>query len=94
MGEVISNDLNFLQMSDTATVTGPLHGDYLKSDTFDQASMVWSPCGVEGALNINEQIRLTSTNKNASGYLFFDNGINLTLLTKRFQWKRCTVGKK
>jgi len=80
-------------MSDTATITGPLHGNYLKSDMFDQASIVWSPCGGEGALNINEQIRLTTNNKNASGFLTFDNGMDLTLLNKRFQWQRCTGGK-
>jgi hypothetical protein len=49
------------QASDTATFTGPIDGDYKKLDKIDQASTVWSPCGAEGALNINSQIRLSSS---------------------------------
>lgn len=38
-------------------------GDYLKHDEADSTSVVMSPCGSKGnLLNINSQVRLTSTN--------------------------------
>jgi hypothetical protein len=58
------------QPSQTSTTTnwaGPLDSDYLLHDEADSTSVVWSPCGANGALNINSQLRLTSTDPEASG---------------------------
>ncbi|CAI6334689.1 unnamed protein product [Periconia digitata] len=52
---------------------GPVTGDYLKSDKADSTSTVWSPCGANGLLNINSQVRLTASNASASGLLTTDS---------------------
>ncbi|ORY06369.1 hypothetical protein BCR34DRAFT_590611 [Clohesyomyces aquaticus] len=52
---------------------GPLTGDYLKHDQADSTSIVWSPCGAEGMLNINSQVRMSSTNSSATGLLTTDS---------------------
>jgi hypothetical protein len=79
------------QASDTATFTGPLTGDYLKQDKVEQASTVWSPCGAEGALNINSQIRLTSDSSNtkATGLLTTDSIDAKFTQVLYLQWATC-----
>ena len=37
---------------------GPYDNNYLKTDAFAVDSTVWSPCGKEGMLNINSEIRI------------------------------------
>lgn len=64
------------QVAQTVTETqwvGPYDQDYLLHDEADSTSIVWSPCGQNGALNINSQVRLTSTNSNATGLLTTDS---------------------
>lgn len=78
------------QSSSQATFTGPLTGDYKKSDNVDQASTVWSPCGAEGALNVNTQVRLTSTNKKNTGLLTTDSIDAKFTQVLHFQWQTCT----
>lgn len=44
---------------------GPIDNNYIKTDTFGLESTVWSPCGYDGILNINSEVRiapLTSPN--------------------------------
>jgi hypothetical protein len=77
------------QASDTATFTGPLNGDYLKTDKVDQASTVWSPCGAEGALNINSQIRLTASDKKSQGLLTTDSLDAKFTQILHLQWQKC-----
>jgi len=77
------------QTSTEAVFTGPLNGDYLKSDEADQVSVVWSPCGAEGMLNVNSQVRLTSSNRNAKGLLTTDS-IDAKFVQKvRVSWRTC-----
>lgn len=47
--------------------------DYLKHDEAPSTSTIWSPCGQEGLLNVNSQIRLTSTDSKAQGLLTNDS---------------------
>jgi len=77
------------QASDTATFTGPLNGDYLKQDSVDQVTVVWSPCGAEGALNINSQIRLTTTNNSANGLLTTDSLDAKFTQILHLNWQTC-----
>lgn len=37
---------------------GPYDSDFVKTDLFDVTNATWSPCGAEGLLNINAQVRL------------------------------------
>ncbi|KAK3215910.1 hypothetical protein GRF29_8g1492576 [Pseudopithomyces chartarum] len=61
------------QSSTEYTFTGPVTGDYLKHDTADSVSTVWSPCGASGMLNINSQVRLTASDTKATGLLTTDS---------------------
>lgn len=47
------------QISSTLTIKGPFDDNYLKTDQFGVESTVWSPCGIEGLLNINSEVRLS-----------------------------------
>ncbi|KAL8304543.1 hypothetical protein RB601_007139 [Gaeumannomyces tritici] len=52
------------QVSSTLTLRGPFDDNYLKTDQLGVESTVWSPCGIEGLLNINSEVRVTSATKN------------------------------
>ncbi|KAF3906290.1 hypothetical protein ABW20_dc0102996 [Dactylellina cionopaga] len=47
------------QTSTQSDLKGPQSADYSYTDNIDQVSAVWSPCGAEGLLNINSQVRIT-----------------------------------
>ncbi|CAO2649870.1 Nn.00g011620.m01.CDS01 [Neocucurbitaria sp. VM-36] len=70
--------------------TGPVNGDYLKHDEADSTSIVWSPCGATGMLNINSQVRLTSTNTSATGLLTTDSTDLKFTQVVYVQWQKCT----
>ena len=75
----------------TTTMNGPAARDYQIRDTLGVAATVWSPCGASRALNINSQVRLTSSNRNARGMLTVDSidGQLKTLQVYGLQWRRC-----
>lgn len=83
--------INTKQSSTDYTFTGPVTGDYLKHDEADSTSVVMSPCGSKGnLLNINSQIRLTSTNSKATGLLTTDSTDLKFKQVVYVQWKKCT----
>ncbi len=47
------------QVSSTLTIPGPYNDNYFKVDMLDIESNVWSPCGQEGMLNINSEVRIS-----------------------------------
>jgi len=53
------------QMSSTIILTGPYDNNYIKTDEFNDVSLVWSPCGMEGMLNINSEVRITPLDSKA-----------------------------
>ena len=63
--------------------------DYLLHDEADSTSVVWSPCGENGALNINSQIRLTSTNERARGLLTADSLDASFRQLVHIKWQEC-----
>ena len=70
---------------------GPVTGDYVKHDEADSTSVVMSPCGSKGnLLNINSQIRLTSTNPKATGLLTTDSTDLKFKQGVYVQWQKCT----
>ncbi|KAF9732425.1 secreted protein [Paraphaeosphaeria minitans] len=71
------------------TFTGPVTGDYLKHDTADSVSTVWSPCGTQGLLNINSQVRLSSTESKATGLLTTDSTDLKFTQVAYVQWQKC-----
>ncbi|KAJ4364091.1 hypothetical protein N0V83_009546 [Neocucurbitaria cava] len=78
------------QTSTEYDFTGPANGDYLKHDEADSTSIVWSPCGASGMLNINSQVRLTSTNASATGLLTTDSTDLKFTQVVYVQWQKCT----
>jgi len=63
---------------------------YQKSDTVENASTVWSPCGATGILNVNNRIALTSSNNNAAGELSDDDATVQFTQKVLVQWRTCT----
>lgn len=69
---------------------GPVDSDYLKYDTADSTPVIWSPCGAEGMLNINSQVRLTSTNSSSSSLLTTDSPYAKSTQIVYVNWQTCT----
>ena len=79
-----------LQASTETDFTGPMDQDYLIHDEADNASLGWSPCGAEGTLNINSQVRLTSTNASSTGLLTTDSVDTKFTQILYVKWQSCT----
>jgi len=80
------------QTSQTTTSTnfkGPVSGDYEAVDNADLTSLVWSPCGAQAALNLNSQVRLTSSNSAASGLITDDSIDGKITFIVGVQWQKC-----
>ncbi len=72
---------------------GPYEKDYVYTDKVGLASAVWSPCGVERALNINTAIRVDNTNRrqypNAQGFITTDSVDGQIKQVWGLTWRRC-----
>jgi Domain of unknown function (DUF4360) len=74
------------------SLTGPdyVNGKtYTKQDAIQNESMIWSPCGANGILNINNRIALTSPNAQAAGEISNDDATIKFEQKLRIQWRRC-----
>lgn len=69
---------------------GPVSRDYQIRDTLGLAAQVWAPCGMQRALNINTQIRL-SAQPGRRGLITTDSidGQMKTLYRYGLTWQRC-----
>lgn len=63
--------------------------DYLIHDEADNVSTVFSPCGAEGMLNINSQVRLTGPST-LNGLLTTDSVDTKFTQVLYFNWQKCT----
>lgn len=63
---------------------------YTKTDKVETTSVIWSPCGSNGILNINNRLSLTSTDPKAAGE--FTNDDATVALTQQLHvaWRPCT----
>jgi hypothetical protein len=77
------------QASTSTTFTGPTTGDYLISDNIPFTSTIWSPCGAALPLNVNSQVRLTSTNPQATGLMTEDSIDGKVTFIVGVQWQSC-----
>lgn len=68
---------------------GPRAGDYAITDSLPLTSTIWSPCGTTTALNINSQVRLTSTDSKASGVITDDSIDGKIAFQVGVQWQKC-----
>jgi hypothetical protein len=62
---------------------------YTKADQVPTASYIFSPCGANGILNVNNRIALTSTNSSASGSVTDDDATVAFTHTVHIQWFKC-----
>jgi len=67
---------------------------YTKEDKIENASVVWSPCGANGVLNINNRIALTSNRPEASGEISNDDATVKFEQKIRLEWRRCGSNRR
>ncbi|KAK5654730.1 hypothetical protein OQA88_7055 [Cercophora sp. LCS_1] len=77
------------QVTSTLTIRGPYDDNYLKTDQFGVQSTVWSPCGLEGLLNINSEVRLSPADSNKAGLLTVDSTDLRFKQIHYLQWQKC-----
>lgn len=77
------------QIMSTTTFKGPYDDNYLKTDQFGVESTVWSPCGKEGLININSEVRITPLDANVPALLTVDS-TDLKFTQEHYlQWQKC-----
>jgi len=77
------------QVATSTTFTGPTDGDYEISDSIPFTSTILSPCGASLPLNVNSQVRLTSTVSTATGILTDDSIDGTITFVVGVQWQAC-----
>lgn len=77
------------QVSTSTTFKGPTSGDYEISDTIPFTSTIFSPCGAALPLNINSQVRLTSSIAGATGLMTDDSIDGKITFVVGVQWQKC-----
>ncbi|KAF2868208.1 hypothetical protein BDV95DRAFT_630781 [Massariosphaeria phaeospora] len=65
---------------------------YTKHDKVETTATIWSPCGNNGILNINNRIQLTSKDDKASGELSNDDATVAFTQQLHVSWRPCTPG--
>ncbi|KAH6654183.1 hypothetical protein BKA67DRAFT_271770 [Truncatella angustata] len=77
------------QVSSQLDLKGAYDDNYLKTDEFGIESTVWSPCGEEGLLNVNSEVRVTPLNTTNIALLTVDS-TDLNFETVHYlQWQTC-----
>jgi hypothetical protein len=73
---------------------GPENGqDYTITNKLENSSLVWSPCGEEGLLNINAQVQVNTqpgASSTAAGQLTVDSVDTKVTQIYSVQWRPCT----
>jgi len=77
------------QAATSSTFKGPADADYEISDQIPFTSTIWSPCGASLPLNINSQVRLSSTSTTASGLMTEDSIDGKVTFQVGVQWQTC-----
>ncbi|CAJ2504567.1 Uu.00g119610.m01.CDS01 [Anthostomella pinea] len=62
---------------------------YTKQDQVPTASVIWSPCGASGILNVNNRIALTSNDTTASGQISDDDATVAFTQQTHLSWQAC-----
>lgn len=77
------------QIQSTLTIRGPFDDNYVKTDEFGVESTVWSPCGLEGLLNINSEVRISPADSTRSALLTVDSTDLSFKQVHYLQWQAC-----
>ncbi|KAF2239065.1 hypothetical protein EV356DRAFT_528366 [Viridothelium virens] len=78
------------QVSTQSNFIGPMDGDYLVHDQAQSISTIWSPCGANGALNINSQVRVAGSKSTLNGLMTTDSVDTKFTQIVYFNWQTCT----
>ncbi|KAI0874016.1 hypothetical protein GGS24DRAFT_362196 [Hypoxylon argillaceum] len=62
---------------------------YTKQDLVPTASVIWSPCGATGILNVNNRIALVATNTSAYGTISDDDATVALTQQIHVAWQAC-----
>ncbi|KAK4199198.1 hypothetical protein QBC40DRAFT_176957 [Triangularia verruculosa] len=62
---------------------------YTKADRIPTASYIYSPCGANGILNVNNRIALTSSNRTAIGEITNDDATVAFTQQVNIAWRTC-----
>lgn len=87
-----SQDASATMTTQTSITGGGVWADgqvYTKVDKVPTASYVWSPCGAQGILNVNNRLALTTTDKTASGQLTNDDATFKFTQNLQLLWRPC-----
>lgn len=87
-----SQDAQATTTTQTSIAGGGIWADgqvYTKNDKIPTASIIYSPCGATGILNINNRIALTSTNSSASGLITDDDATVAFTQQINISWIKC-----
>jgi hypothetical protein len=87
--QLLTQNLESGQVVTGTNFKGPRDGDYSITDSLPLTSTVWSPCGAQTALNINSQVRLTSTSSTATGLITDDSADGKIAFVVGVQWQQC-----
>jgi hypothetical protein len=78
------------QASSQTPFAGPVSKDYLATDKIPVSSVIYSPCGGEGPLNVNTQVRVeNSRNPGGQGQITTDSIDGKVQLKFQFAWRKC-----
>ncbi len=73
----------------SSTMYGPAAHGYTIRDTLGISGLVWSPCGLSRALNVNSQVLVNSTSSASSGIITLDKIDARVAHVFGIQWRRC-----
>ncbi|KAH7410943.1 hypothetical protein BKA64DRAFT_741572 [Cadophora sp. MPI-SDFR-AT-0126] len=80
-----------------STISGAqwVNGDvYTKQDLIESTAVIWSPCGANGILNVNNRIALSSTNSKQTGELSNDDATVAFTHQLHVAWQPCVMPTK
>ncbi|KAK4243441.1 hypothetical protein C7999DRAFT_36220 [Corynascus novoguineensis] len=87
-----SQDAPATTTTQTSITGGGLWADgqvYTKADQIPTASYIFSPCGANGILNINNRIALSSSNSSAFGMITDDDATYALTQQINIAWRSC-----
>jgi hypothetical protein len=88
-----SQDASATTTTQTSITGGGVWTDgqvYTKVDKVPTASYIWSPCGAQGILNINNRLALSTTDRNAEGEFTNDDATVKFTQNLQLLWRPCT----
>ena len=65
---------------------------YTKQDSVETTATIWSPCGQNGILNINNRIALTNKKSDQAGEMSNDDATVAFTQQLHVAWRACTPG--